>query len=62
MIPNQVREDREQELCRAYIVIEENQYLQIDIFGTGEVYTPVKKILDDEKFQNSFSLEYTKMF
>ncbi len=62
MIQNPVREDREQELCRAYIVVEENQYLQIDIFGTDEIYTPVYKILEDEKFQNSFTLEYTKMF
>jgi len=62
IIPNLVREDREQELCRAYLVLEENQYLQIDIFGTDEVYTPVYKILEDEKFQSSFTLEYTKMF
>lgn len=61
-IPNRVREDREQEICHAYLELDSHMYLQIDIFGNGEVYTPAYNFLEDEKFQNSFTLEHTKMF
>ena len=61
-IPNRAREDREQEICHAYLELDSHSYLQIDIFGISEVYTPVHKFLEDEEFQNSFTLECEKMF
>lgn len=57
-IPSRAREDREQELCRAYLELGPDKYLQIDIFGINEVHTPAYKFLEDENFQSSFSLEY----
>ena len=61
-IPNRAREDREQEICHAYLELDSHSYLQIDIFGISEVYTSVHKFLEDEEFQNSFTLECEKMF
>ncbi len=59
---NRVRPDREQDLFVGYLELGPDMYLQIEIMGVGEVKTPAYMFLENENFQNCFTIEYVVMY